>query len=93
VAELLVRTYHESQGKPIYVLKERQPAADDQREPVLPRVDANPVPDRSFHPVLGGASSTSGGWHPPGRRGHAGHVVTRRTESAWPAEETLEACG
>jgi len=36
VAELLVRTYHESQGKPIYVLKERQPAADDQREPVLP---------------------------------------------------------
>ena len=36
MGELLVRTYHESQGKPIYVLKERQPAADDQREPVLP---------------------------------------------------------
>jgi glycosyltransferase involved in cell wall biosynthesis len=27
MAELLVRTYHESQGKPIYVLKETRPAA------------------------------------------------------------------
>jgi hypothetical protein len=35
VAELLVRTYHESQGKPIYVVKEaRRERAD---EPALPR--------------------------------------------------------
>ena len=34
--ELLVRTYHESQGKPIYVIKERRrEAAASEREPVL----------------------------------------------------------
>jgi hypothetical protein len=32
VAELLVRTYHESQGKPTYVVKELEPA----KEPALP---------------------------------------------------------
>ena len=37
VAELLVRTYHESQGKPIYMVKEIRPAAQPEREPVLPR--------------------------------------------------------
>jgi len=34
VAELLVRTYHESQDKPIYAVQERRPARA--REPVLP---------------------------------------------------------
>jgi hypothetical protein len=35
VTELLVRIYHESQGKPIYVVKELRPDAlgDDDREP------------------------------------------------------------
>jgi glycosyltransferase involved in cell wall biosynthesis len=38
LAEMLVRTYHESQGKPTYVVKEIQPAATEQaREPALPR--------------------------------------------------------
>jgi glycosyltransferase involved in cell wall biosynthesis len=36
MAELLVRTYHESQGKPIYVVKERQgEAAAQELEPAL----------------------------------------------------------
>ena len=35
VAELLVRTYHESQGKPIYVLKETRPAPLRMREAAL----------------------------------------------------------
>jgi glycosyltransferase involved in cell wall biosynthesis len=35
VAELLVRTYHESQGKPIYVVKE--PRRERNEEPALPR--------------------------------------------------------
>jgi glycosyltransferase involved in cell wall biosynthesis len=37
VAELLVRTYHESQGKPIYMLKEIRPAPEREREPALRR--------------------------------------------------------
>jgi glycosyltransferase involved in cell wall biosynthesis len=38
LAEMLVRTYHESQGKPIYVVKEIRPAAESEdREPALPR--------------------------------------------------------
>ena len=37
VAELLVRTYHESQGKPIYVLKETRPAPLRMREAALER--------------------------------------------------------
>ena len=37
LAEMLVRTYHESQGKPTYVVKEVQPvAAGERREPALP---------------------------------------------------------
>jgi glycosyltransferase involved in cell wall biosynthesis len=36
LAELLVRIYHESQGKPIYVVKERPRAEEREREPVLP---------------------------------------------------------
>ncbi len=36
VAELLVRTYHESQGKPIYVVRESPAAAEPARERVLP---------------------------------------------------------
>jgi len=32
LAELLVRTYHESQGKPTYVVKELPPAAEPERE-------------------------------------------------------------
>jgi glycosyltransferase involved in cell wall biosynthesis len=35
LAELLVRIYHESQGKPTYVVKELQPAPETAREPVL----------------------------------------------------------
>jgi glycosyltransferase involved in cell wall biosynthesis len=35
LGELLVRTYHESQGKPIYVLKERLDAAQPEHEPAL----------------------------------------------------------
>jgi glycosyltransferase involved in cell wall biosynthesis len=37
VAELLVRTYHESQGKPIYMLKEMRQAPEREREPALRR--------------------------------------------------------
>jgi glycosyltransferase involved in cell wall biosynthesis len=44
VAEMLVRTYHESQGKPIYFVREVRPAAEaarpadeGSREPALPR--------------------------------------------------------
>ncbi|MBI3932436.1 MAG: glycosyltransferase family 2 protein [Acidobacteria bacterium] len=37
MAEVLVRIYHESQGKPIYVVKEIRPAAaEPDREPALP---------------------------------------------------------
>jgi len=35
LAELLVRIYHESQGKPTYVVKELQPAPETEGEPVL----------------------------------------------------------
>ena len=36
MAELLVRTYHESQGKPIYVVKEMrpEPRREEERETV-----------------------------------------------------------
>ena len=38
LAEMLVRTYHESQGKPTYVVKEIRPAAEaERREPALRR--------------------------------------------------------
>jgi len=33
IAELLVRIYHESQGKPTYVVKELRPEDEDEREP------------------------------------------------------------
>lgn len=36
VAELLVRTYHESQGKPIYMVREPRPARERENEPALP---------------------------------------------------------
>jgi len=32
---MLVRTYHESQGKPIYVVKELRPEPEPEREPAL----------------------------------------------------------
>ena len=35
MAELLVRTYHESQGKPIYVVKEIRPASEHEEEALL----------------------------------------------------------
>ena len=35
LGELMVRTYHESQGKPIYVLKERLPAGEPEHEAAL----------------------------------------------------------
>jgi glycosyltransferase involved in cell wall biosynthesis len=35
VAELMVRTYHESQGKPIYVVREMHPAPRREAEPAL----------------------------------------------------------
>ena len=35
VAELMVRTYHESQGKPIYVVREMHPASRREVEPAL----------------------------------------------------------
>ena len=35
LAELLVRIYHESQGKPTYVVKELQPAPETEGEPAL----------------------------------------------------------
>ena len=57
LAEMLVRTYHESQGKPTYVVKEIRPAA-------APRIGSRALPapltarvlflTESFHPVLGG---------------------------------------
>lgn len=36
MGELLVRTYHESQGKPIYAVQERRPSREREKEPVLP---------------------------------------------------------
>jgi glycosyltransferase involved in cell wall biosynthesis len=36
VAELMVRTYHESQGKPIYMVREAKPTRQRGGEPVLP---------------------------------------------------------
>ncbi len=36
VAEILVRTYHESQGKPIYMVREIRPAREREAEPILP---------------------------------------------------------
>jgi glycosyltransferase involved in cell wall biosynthesis len=36
LAEMLVRIYHESQGKPTYVLKEREGVPEVEREPALP---------------------------------------------------------
>jgi glycosyltransferase involved in cell wall biosynthesis len=36
VAELLVRTYHESQGKPTYVVRELLPATEPERERIAP---------------------------------------------------------
>ena len=36
LAEMLVRTYHESQGKPTYVVKEVHPPGVAEREPALP---------------------------------------------------------
>ena len=35
LGELLVRIYHESQGKPTYVVKELQPAPVTEGEPAL----------------------------------------------------------
>jgi glycosyltransferase involved in cell wall biosynthesis len=35
LGEMLVRTYHESQGKPIYVVKELRPESAPEREPAL----------------------------------------------------------
>jgi hypothetical protein len=35
LGELLVRIYHESQGKPTYVVKELQPAPETEGEPAL----------------------------------------------------------
>ena len=37
MGELLVRTYHESQGKPTYVVQERRKTAEQEEEPALPR--------------------------------------------------------
>jgi glycosyltransferase involved in cell wall biosynthesis len=37
MGELLVRTYHESQGKPTYVVQERRPPAEPEPGPTLPR--------------------------------------------------------
>ena len=37
LGELVVRTYHESQGKPTYMVKEVRPAVEPEREPALPR--------------------------------------------------------
>jgi hypothetical protein len=36
LGELVVRTYYESQGKPIYVVQERSPSREREGEPVLP---------------------------------------------------------
>jgi len=36
LAEMLARTYHESQGKPTYVVRELKPARETEGEPVLP---------------------------------------------------------
>ena len=38
LAEMLVRIYHESQGKPTYVVKEMPPAAQLEPEPERERV-------------------------------------------------------
>jgi len=37
LGELLVRIYHESQGKPVYVLKEERPAREREADPALSR--------------------------------------------------------
>ena len=89
-----MRTYHESQGKPTYVVKELRPA------PPRPRACAAAAPVRltrvlflteSFHPVLGGGERHI---RELARRlaasGMPATVVTRRGEAGWPAEETLD---
>jgi hypothetical protein len=37
MGELLVRTYHESQGKPTYVVQERRPPPEPEPGPTLSR--------------------------------------------------------
>ena len=88
---MLVRIYHESQGKPTYVVKEIQPAAEaEDREPALPacRLTRRVLfLTESFHPVLGGGEqhilrlgARAGRVRDAGHGGHA----PRRTRG-WPA--------
>ncbi len=51
IGELLVRTWHESQGKAIYVVQKRR------RAPAGPPVTRILFLSESFHPVLGGGET------------------------------------
>ena len=89
IGELLVRTYHESQGKPIYVVQERRPGTRPARS-VGPLTRVLFLAE-SFHPILGGGETHV-------RRlgkalvsaGHAATVVTRRACRAWPVQESVD---
>jgi glycosyltransferase involved in cell wall biosynthesis len=93
LAEMLVRIYHESQGKATYVVKEMPPARS---EPERERVDARPLIrvlflTESFHPVLGGGERHIRALgRDLARTGTPVTVLTRRGEDAWPADETFE---
>ena len=101
VAELLVRIYHESQGKPIYVVKEiaraeRRARARAGPGPALSR----PGPrilflTESFWPVLGGGEThiRDLARRLVARGLRRARSLTRRTEAAWAASEDAGGVG
>ena len=90
MGELLVRTWHESQGKPIYVVQERRPRRSRTAgsAPPLTRVL---FLTESFHPRARRRRDA----RPPARGGHGGQVgtgatvITRGGTAAWPAREDV----
>ena len=89
MGELLVRTWHESQGKPIYVVEERRRRRET--DAPAPRLTRVLFLAESFHPVLGGGEThirlARARLSRP--RATAVTVVTRRGDAAWPADEKL----
>ena len=98
MGELLVRTWHESQGKPIYVVQERRTprSADGKRRPEPERPQPRPLTrvlflTESFHPVLGGGEA-----HLRGSVGALSRAATsHRGDAAWrgrrgPRDEVID---
>ena len=92
MGELLVRTYHESQGKPIYVVQERRKEPASARQAPALRVEPRPLPDRVV-PSRPGRGREA---HSRARRGARGRghsrprCVTRRADGVVAAEETVD---